>query len=272
MEKVNQYEKYPSIRFPKTEFEAIKSFQKRKGIKKLWEAAKLFYVSQSDRILADEKQKMEKRIEKEVRERYSKLFQSLREADKKENQSLKIENEQMRKRITELLNENESLKSKYQSLENEFKTLKDYHNGIVKEMEKLRDFEGLVRQIEEKDVEINRLKGIIEEMKPKLDKLEEVIRENEKLKQENQLLKNANIEIKMELDRFSKDSVNRAKEMKWIKEVLNNELNCILGMDSIFDIKPVILKLQKEINMKIDYELEKEKGLQAYVLGISDMP
>ncbi|MEM3874050.1 MAG: hypothetical protein QXU45_02835 [Candidatus Bathyarchaeia archaeon] len=268
MEKANQYEKYPIIRFPKTEFEAIKSFQQKKGIKKLWEAVRLYYVHHSEKIFLDEKQKLEKRIEKEVREKYSRLFQSLREADKKEIQSLKIENEQMRKQITELLNENDSLKSENQSLENELKTLKDYHNGIVKEMEKLRDFEGLVKQIEEKDAEINKLKGIIEEMRPKLDKLEEVIRENEKLKQENQSLKNVNMEIKMELDRIMKDSINRAKEMKWVKEVLNNELNRILGMDSVLDIKPAILKLQKEMNDKINFELEREEKLQ---LGIQDM-
>jgi chromosome segregation ATPase len=266
METQNQPKKYPQIRIPPEEYEVIKDFQQKRGFPTIWEAIKAYYASKDKKIILPTIETMEKRLRKEIQLEYQNFLRAEREEHKKEIQTLKNENEQLRKNLEILSKENESLKAKFQSLENEHKALKEYHNTVLEELNRYKNspIDDLVKSLEEKDSEIRRLNESMEELKSKTSSVEEVIKENERLKMENESLKNENREIRLKLEELYKDSVNRAKELKFIKDVLENEINRIRSMDSVLDIKLALKKLQEDGIRKINYELEREER----ILGI----
>jgi len=247
------------IRIPAEHYEAIKKLMEKKGFSTIWEALKA-YLAQIKGVHLEDKETIERRIRKEIVSQCYDYFKRIREDYENKTKTLENEKEQIKKSLEKASKEIESWKSKYELLESEHKALKEYHDTVLKELDSYKnsDIDVLVKSLEEKDSEIKRLNGLMEELKSKTGRVEELIRENERLKMENNSLKDKNMKMQLELKELSKDSVNRAKELKFIKETLEKEINQIMSMDSVIDIKLALKKLQKELKTKINYELERE--------------
>ena len=48
-----------------------------------------------------------------------------------------------------------------------------------------------------------------------------------------------------------------AKELRFIKDIIDKEITQISQMDSILKVKPALEKLKEDVRKKTDYELEK---------------
>jgi len=96
--------------------------------------------------------------------------------------------------------------------------------------------------------------------------------ESEKLKHENISLKEENSKMRLKLEDYERleneGAQNlelrvmlnaKAKEFKFVRDTIEKEINRILEMDSMLNIKIALRQLKEAVNTKVDFELEIEK-------------
>jgi len=194
----------------------------------------------------------------------------------REMDGLREANFQWRQEYMKIISEKKELELKIGQLENNIKDLKFTYKGLAGEYEKallenieikkqmentdsqkfLSQIDSLKRKIEEKNAEIQILHGIIKEKDSKMLNIEQIIRENGELSEKVQSLEKELLELRDNNDNLIRQSYEQAKEVKFIRDVINQELSYISNLNP-FDIKQELLKFKESLNRKVQQELEK---------------
>ncbi|MCD6484682.1 MAG: hypothetical protein J7L47_06190 [Candidatus Odinarchaeota archaeon] len=123
--------------------------------------------------------------------------------------------------------------------------------------ERIRQLESKIKNLEKENEklkeEITIKEGQIDEYKKReqdFEIAERIVEDYENSKLMSKELSDENEQLRKIID-------SQAKELKFIKDTIIYELNRILEMDSVFDIKPAVKRLKDNLERKVDFEMEK---------------
>jgi len=197
---------------------------------------------------AENLNEMKKQVEKECSERYEQKSRELKEI----NGEIAFQNQELHEELGKYESERRIipiLKVRIDELEN---ALKIFQSSDIDSFRK--ESEAKDNIITSKNSEIERLNGIIEGNKSKIINAEQLIDGNQEMKMEL-------LELRSEKDNTIKALEDEARELKWIKDTLMKNIDNILMMDSVMNIKPALARLKDEAIRKIDYELQKQADM-----------
>jgi len=246
------------LRLPKSFVSEVKRFQKKKGISTLFEAMKLYLSANKDWKKALIKR--EAQIEEKFKREYSNRLKRDVERYVKRNADLEIENRTLKENVDVLQLENERKDKRINKLELETKTLKAQTDSEIEklkaEIERFSSDETM-KKLKREIITLKEEKAILNERLNAFERMKEEIKNTERLLEDYERLK----EEASQNPRLRKMLNDKAKEIKFIRDAINNEVNRILEMSSTLDIKPTLAKLKEAVNKKADFELEKHKEM-----------
>lgn len=262
------------IRFPESEYANIKRFQKQKGIPTMFEATKLYYLANKDWKKALIKR--EAQIEAKFKREYDNRLASNIEKYVDLNTDLKTKNEKLKEQVLSLESENKAMDEENNKLESKIETFKAEADSEIenlkKEIERLSSDE-LIETLTQKNVglqeivdsqkDYDAIKRKNTEMEREIAVLTERLHQFETREEEfnnaEQLLENYET-LKQEVSQnpeLRKMLSSQAEEIKFMRDNIENDVNRILAMSSILDIRVALAMLKRTVIKKTDFELEK---------------
>ena len=147
-----------------------------------------------------------------------------------------------------IVSENEKLKNDYETIIVENKKLKSDYDSIVKEIQKLKnDFESLIRENEKK---LTQLKSDYDSIVKENQKLKD---DHESLKRENEDIKKDNERIIIEKNNFLKKKEKIQSESNVLKEANIQYKNEIENLKNLIKEKNVNESINKSSSLDIDF-------------------
>jgi len=165
--------------------------------------------------------------------------------------ALKLENIRMGKQINESHSKIEKLQMEIERLSSDelIETLTQKNTELQKIVDSQKDYDSIKEKqttMKEKIVILNEKVTQFERMEEEFKHAEQLLDDYERLKEEA----SQNPELRNMLS-------SQAKEIKYIKDSMVNEINRILEMDSMLNIKPELRRLKDAIEKKADFEMKK---------------
>ena len=266
------------LRVPQDFLSEVKRFQEKKGIPTQFEAMKLYLLANKDWKKAEIKR--EGQIEAKYNKQYDERLARNIEKYVGLNTDLKTKNEQLKEQVDNLGLENKAMHEKINKLESKIETLKAEADSEIdklkKEIERLSSDELIetltqnnigLQEIVDSQKDYDVMKGENVKMKEEIavltERLHQFERREEEFNNAEQLLENYET-LKEEASQnpeLTKMLNSQATEIRYMRDNIVKDVDRILAMSSILDIRLAVEMLRRAVIKKADFELEKHEQI-----------